>query len=199
MIPVKPNTKTTLVLAASFAAIGFMNARSAIRKTILGDVRGVDVDGNIYDWESWNGRQDFSDDQPSLRTSRTEFPIPTIVVIPGFFGNFNEAKRKFKRTSSLRQIFNLYGGECQYCKKEIKYSLATKDHMMPKSKGGNNHDSNIVLACKRCNNRKASKFPFFDIKGEEVKPIVLNEVEFLVKADNIRMRPEWENFVNFAN
>lgn len=199
MIPVKPNTKTTLVLSAAFSALGFMTARSVIRKTILGDVRGVDSNGNIYDWTAWNERLDFEDSQPSLRSSLLEFPIPTLVVIPGFFGNFSAAKRKFKRTSSLRQIFNLYSGICQYCRKDIQYSHATKDHALPKSKGGSNHDSNIVLACKKCNNKKASKFPFPDITGKEVKPIVLTEVQFLVKADNIQMRPEWEQFYPINN
>ena len=196
MIPVKPHRKTTLVLSASFQATGFINARSAIRKTMLGDVRALDNEYRVYDWKAWNERDDFGDDQPSLRTTKADFPIPTIVVIPGFFGNFHDAKRKFKRTSSLRQIYNLYEGVCQYCCKEIRFSLATKDHTMPKSKGGSNHDSNIVLACKKCNNKKASKFPFFDIKGQEVKPIVLDEVKFLVKADNIPIRPEWEMFLN---
>lgn len=167
-----------------------------MRKIILGEVRGVDVEGNIYDWKAWNNRTDFGADQPSLRTAKTEFPIPTIVVVPGFFKDFaNDKRRKMKRTSSLRQIYNLYSGVCQYCEKDIKYSLATKDHVVPKSKGGKNHDSNIVLSCKKCNNKKASKFPFFNVNGSEVKPTLLNEVEFLVKADNIPMRPEWETFI----
>ena len=196
MIPIKTNTNSTLVLSAAFSAIGFMTARSVIRKTILGDVRGVDSAGNIYDWNAWNKRLDFEESQPSLRSSHVEFPIPTIVVIPGFFGNFNAAKQKFKRTSSLRQIFNLYNGVCQYCRKDIQYSHATKDHALPKSKGGSNYDSNIVLACKRCNNKKASKYPFPDISGKEVKPIVLTSVQYLVEADNILMRPEWEPFLS---
>lgn len=195
MKPAKPNQKTTLVLTAAFQAIGFFNARSAIRTLMGGTVRGVDADGNIYDWKAWNERTDFNEDTPSLRSAKAEFPVPTIVVIPGYFGNFADMKRKETRTSSLRQIFNLYGGVCQYCHKEIKFSLATKDHAMPKSKGGVNYDSNIVLACKKCNNKKASRFPFFDIKGEEVRPKILDDVEFTLIADRITMRPEWETFI----
>lgn len=195
MTPVKPSKKTTLVLTAAFQAIGFFNARSAIRTLIGGTVRGVDADGNIYDWKSWNEREDFAEDTPSLRTTKTEFPVPTIVVIPGYFGNFKEAKKHNTRVSSLRQIFNLYGGVCQYCHKPIKFSLATKDHLLPKSKGGKDYDRNIVLACRKCNNKKASSFPFYDIKGGEVKPKILDNVEFIVAADRLTMRPEWENFI----
>lgn len=195
MTPTKPNKKTTLVLDAAFQSIGFFNARSAIRNLIVGGVRGVDAEGNIYDWKAWNERTDFSEDQPSLRTSKANFPVPTIVVIPGFFNKFGKGKKRSTRVSSLRQIFNLYSGVCQYCRKEIKFSLATKDHVAPRSKGGVDYDSNIVLACKKCNNKKASKFPFYDIKGLEVKPKILDDVEFSLVADNITMRPEWNAFL----
>ena len=195
MTPIKPNSKSTLVLSASFNPIGFFTARSTIRNIIVGGVRGVDSAGNIYGWEDWIKRHDFTEDQPCLRTSRAEFPVPTIVVIPGYFGNYSDAKKKHTRTSSLRQIFNLYGGICVYCKKEVKYSLATKDHVIPKSKGGSNYDANIVLSCKRCNNKKGSKFPFFDIEGSEVKPKILKDAEFSLLADRIDMRTEWEMFL----
>ena len=195
MKPAKPNKKTTLVLTAAFQAIGFFNARSAIRTLMGGTVRGVDADGNIYNWKDWNARTDFPEDTPSLRSSQAEFPVPTIVVIPGYFAKGGPIKKSSTRTSSLRQIFNIYGGVCQYCHKEIKFSLATKDHTIPKSKGGPDYDSNIVLACKKCNNKKASKFPFYDIKGEEVKPKVLADVQFTLTADRIEMRPEWETFI----
>lgn len=196
MIAIKPNKKSTLVLTAAFQPIGFFNARSAIRNLIVGGVRGVDADGNIYDWKAWTERSDFPDNQPALRTSREEFAIPTIVVIPGFFGKFSAVKKRNTRTSSLRQIFNLYGGICQYCHKEIRFSIATKDHVSPRSKGGSNADNNIVLACKKCNNKKASKFPFYDITGEQPRPKVLSDVDFLLVADNIEMRDEWKTFLN---
>jgi 5-methylcytosine-specific restriction endonuclease McrA len=195
MIPTSPNKKTSLVLTAAFQPIGFFSARSAIRNMIVGGVRGVDADGNIYNWEDWLKRSDMPSDVPSLRSSKCEFPVPTIVVIPGFFGNFSDMKKKQNRTSTLRQIYNLYGGVCQYCNKEVKYSAATKDHVVPRSKGGVNYDFNIVLACKRCNNRKAAKFPFFNADGEEVKPKILNDAEFSLLADKIPLRDEWKTFL----
>jgi hypothetical protein len=66
---------------------------------------------------------------------------------------------------------------------------------MPRSKGGVNYDSNIVLACKKCNNKKAAKFPYFSIDGEEVRPKILNDVEFTLLADKIPVREEWKAFL----
>jgi hypothetical protein len=33
----------------------------------------------------------------------------------------------------------------------------TKDHLIPKSKGGTHHKENLVPACERCNNTRKSK------------------------------------------
>lgn len=195
MQPTIPNRKTTLVLSAAFIPLGFFNARSTIRNMIVGGVRAYSADGNIYDWKQWTALEEYADDQPSLRSARSEFPVPTVVVIPGYVGKFSGNRKKAKRVSSLRQIFNLYEGTCAYCLKPVPFSLATKDHSVPKAKGGHNYDSNIVLACKKCNNKKGSKFPFFDIRGNEVKPKVLGDLEFAVKADNLVVRPEWEMFL----
>jgi 5-methylcytosine-specific restriction endonuclease McrA len=40
---------------------------------------------------------------------------------------------------------------CFYCGRALSRTKATKDHMMPRSKGGSNASRNIVDACKRCN------------------------------------------------
>ncbi len=43
---------------------------------------------------------------------------------------------------------------CVWCHKDLLYSEATADHIVPKSKGGTNEASNLQLMCGRCNNRK---------------------------------------------
>ena len=45
---------------------------------------------------------------------------------------------------------------CQYCKQMFSYKDLTLDHVIPKSKGGKTEWTNIVSACRRCNNDKAS-------------------------------------------
>lgn len=197
MTPIDPTKKTTLVLTAAFQPIGFFSARSTIRNLIVENVKAVDSEGNMYSWREWNLKTDFSENHPSLRSPASEFPVPTIVTIPGFYSNYKTVKTGGKRTSSLRQLFNLYEKTCQYCLKEIPYHQATKDHTLPKSKGGGNSDDNIVLACKKCNNKKASRFPFQNIKGLDVIPKILSEVEFLIKAEKIPLRPEWEQFIDY--
>lgn len=45
---------------------------------------------------------------------------------------------------------------CWYCGKEIEPSKLTKDHVFPRSKGGNNDMDNIIMVCKTCNSSKGN-------------------------------------------
>lgn len=50
--------------------------------------------------------------------------------------------------------------KCCYCEREFsKYPGAhrTREHIIPLSKGGNHHTSNIRWACSRCNSSKSNK------------------------------------------
>lgn len=53
--------------------------------------------------------------------------------------------------------------KCQYCsRKEAqldKGEYMTRDHILPRSKGGKDVWTNVVLACNSCNNRKADQTP----------------------------------------
>ena len=196
MTPVTSNTKTTLLLSGAFQPVGFISARAAMRNLMVGAVKAYDLYGNIRDWGSWIGStQDLPEDYPSLRSVDYEFPIPTILVIPGYFGsNFNKRKRK-KKNISIRQLYRIYDGICQYCHREVPYAQATRDHLFPRSKGGGNEDTNIILACKKCNLKKGSKFPFFDVHGNSPKPRVLSDVDFVKVTEKVKHRPEWEIFL----
>lgn len=43
---------------------------------------------------------------------------------------------------------------CVYCEKALSFSQGTVEHIIPKSKGGTNHISNLTIACHECNNRR---------------------------------------------
>lgn len=47
-------------------------------------------------------------------------------------------------------------GPCHYCGSRTQI---TRDHIVPRSRGGTNFAWNLVAACYRCNQRKADKIP----------------------------------------
>ena len=48
---------------------------------------------------------------------------------------------------------------CMYCGHKFSLSELTRDHVMPKSRGGKDAYENLVIACKACNNRKGDRTP----------------------------------------
>jgi 5-methylcytosine-specific restriction endonuclease McrA len=56
---------------------------------------------------------------------------------------------RYSRNGVLRRDNN----ECAYC---TKYA-STVDHVVPKSKGGKSSWTNVVAACRKCNEKKANK------------------------------------------
>ncbi|MDA1018185.1 MAG: HNH endonuclease [Planctomycetota bacterium] len=55
-----------------------------------------------------------------------------------------------------QKIADRAGHRCEYCQSPQKYSIdsLSVEHIIPKSKGGPDTDSNLALACQRCNNHK---------------------------------------------
>lgn len=76
------------------------------------------------------------------------------------FGKNSHAKRRTQKdvgkvsAEEWRKIKEAAKGRCHYCKKKTKL---TQDHVIPLSKGGLHHPSNIVPACQPCNSSKNAK------------------------------------------
>lgn len=208
---VEPNTRTTLLLNKYFQAFSFCSARASIRHMVTGRIKGMDAAGNIMSWNgsdldhypsenalSWSGDNvTLFEEHPYIRSApnsetgeESRHYIPTIAVCSHHFG-FHLRKGD---TVSLRTLYNIYKGTCQYCLNPISFNEATKDHVIPKSKGGTNHDFNLVLACRKCNNDKDSIFPYFDANGQEVKPRrMLSTGVFVPDTDFVR--EEWKPYL----
>ena len=212
MIPVDPNTRSTLVLTKNYQPTGrLFTARAAIRHMMNGRVKGIDAAGNCV---SWNGADveradgplasmNWEDltvtlypDQPCLRSApngltgnETQWPVPTIVVCTYHFGYHG---RKGSSVST-RALYNLYRGQCQYCLEKITFADATRDHVYPRSKGGSDDDFNVVLACRSCNSAKDSSYPYLDANGNQVRPRILNPA--INALEGIQPRPEWRQFL----
>ena len=196
MAPIAPSSKTTLVLNAAFRPCGFFSARSSIKNLMVGGVKAYDSHGNIHDWSSWIANDHHLDEShPALRSVDTLWAIPTIVIVPGYFGHSKKKGKAQARAINLRQLYYIYDGECQYCLKKIPYTSATRDHLVPRSKGGGNADDNIVLSCKKCNTKKSNNFPYFNIHGSEVKPKALKDIEFTALSEKVKIRDEWKLFL----
>lgn len=48
---------------------------------------------------------------------------------------------------------------CHYCKSSIPAGKETKDHVVPRARGGLDIRWNIVFSCQLCNRRKSDSWP----------------------------------------
>lgn len=74
-----------------------------------------------------------------------------------------EIKRERQKARDLRQSAwwkqKLARGRCYYCNATIHPSELTMDHIVPLIRGGKSIKSNLVTACKDCNNKKKHLLP----------------------------------------
>lgn len=72
----------------------------------------------------------------------------------------SDQRRRVRRSLYRRQVMR--GAthiHCHYCGTRLTPMTATVDHVIPRSKGGTNELSNLVLACRKCNQAKGNKMP----------------------------------------
>ena len=48
-------------------------------------------------------------------------------------------------------------GRCCWCGENVPNGLGTREHLIPKSNGGQNHRINLALACRPCNSNRGNR------------------------------------------
>lgn len=89
-----------------------------------------------------------SSDNPIL-SGLNKYIRPTVIRL------FNYVKWRARKLKVTRQrLLKRDNYECVYCSSKKNLTI---DHVIPKSKGGSNHWTNLVTCCSSCNVRKGSK------------------------------------------
>lgn len=70
------------------------------------------------------------------------------------WSNHRTPSRKMRRCVIERD-----GNICRYCCRMIPLDYITVDHVIPFSRGGKTILDNLVVACKRCNQKKGNFLP----------------------------------------
>ena len=74
--------------------------------------------------------------------SRFAFIIPT------------RNRERRPRVSRQDRLLQQTGYRCGYCACELTRQTVTRDHIVPMAHGGRTTDSNLIAACRDCNQRK---------------------------------------------
>ena len=90
----------------------------------------------------------------SIKSVKMEIRVPTILVAKNYA---KVPEVKFGKNPSSDQIRIRDGNRCQYTGQKLKREEISIDHVLPRSKGGDNSWGNLVVTSKALNSMKGDK------------------------------------------
>ena len=184
-------SRPTLVLNRNWQPVGVADVARSLVMLFNGTAKVVDpADYSLYGWDDWSRKRPEAG-EPSVKTVRFERKAPEVIALTTY-DKLHRRSVPFTR----RNLFRRDRHTCQYCGARPGGNELTIDHVLPKSRGGGTGWENCVLACVRCNHRKADRTPAEarmalprDPKRPRWNPIY--------SARNVRVE-SWERFLSEA-
>ena len=133
------------------------------------------------------------DGERVLRSARAEFRVPSVIRRRTYI---NVRRRQEASGIKRMRIYMRDKFRCQYCGEKKAASDLTLDHILPRSRGGDNSPVNIVTACVSCNNRKGNRTP-----AEARMPLLTSQSALRVKLERVVLchyaeaRAEWRKYL----
>jgi len=90
---------------------------------------------------------------------RTEIPINAILATHGAHPGGKNFYHRYTPPLSNRALFRRDQNLCLYCGNKFSDGDLSRDHVHPLAQKGEDTWTNVVTACKRCNNHKGSRTP----------------------------------------
>jgi len=128
-----------------------------------------------------------------LHSARESFPVPSVIRRRTYI---NIRRRREASGMKRLRIYMRDKFRCQYCGEKKPASELTLDHILPRSRGGDNSPVNIVTACVPCNNRKSDRTP-----AEARMPLLTSQTALRVKLERVVLchyaeaRAEWRKYL----
>jgi 5-methylcytosine-specific restriction endonuclease McrA len=95
----------------------------------------------------------------ALSGRRTVLEVSSIIATVGHTANPGNTRHDYIPPLNNQTLFRRDGYLCMYCAQRFPAAELSRDHIRPFSQGGQDTWNNVVTACRRCNNAKASRTP----------------------------------------
>jgi 5-methylcytosine-specific restriction endonuclease McrA len=142
-----------LQLNKSWLPIHITTVRHALLDLCSNSCRALDAkDYTLYEWKDWINLS--FEDRPFVQSVKFKIYVPEIVVLT----DYNKVPN-FKVRLNMKNVWLRDGGQCQYSGRYLALKDATKDHVLPESRGGKNSWDNIVTCCEDVNRKKSNQTP----------------------------------------
>ncbi len=161
----------TLKLDSSYRPLAVIDSVEALVLCLIGKARAI---------ENYTKK---------INSVRKSFDLPAVIVLNRYI------KFRFSHMSCNRaNVLWRDDYRCQYCGNVFNTEKLTLDHIMPKSRGGENSWENLVTACKKCNQRKGDKTP----SESGMKPITKPyrpRMNILRSLNKEQISPIWKEYL----
>ena len=165
-----------LLLNQTYEPLGTVSVARAVIMTFKNSVTVEDLDGDRV-----------------LRSAHDQFPVPSVIRRRTYI---NVRRRREASGMKRLRIYMRDKFRCQYCGEKKAAAELTLDHILPRSRGGDNSPLNIVTACISCNNRKSNRTP-----AEARMPLLTSQSALRVKLERVVLchyaeaRAEWRKYL----
>ncbi|HEV2691815.1 MAG TPA: HNH endonuclease [Verrucomicrobiae bacterium] len=151
------NKNIVLVLNRNWQAINIRTPADAFCQMATNAATALDIEGESHirpvEWSEWITLPVRADDL-AVRTARGMIRVPTVIVA------VNYAKVPKKRPKlNAKTIRERDGNRCQYTGKLLAPDEGNLDHVVPRSRGGQDTWENLVWSDKAVNSRKGNRLP----------------------------------------
>ena len=159
-----------MLLNQSYEPLTICNVKKAIILIFLGKAELVTDNGN-----------------KSLRTVSKKYPWPSVIRLSAFI------RIPYKKIIITRKnILKRDRHRCAYCGRgDLPLTL---DHIIPRSRGGEDNWENLVSACLPCNNKKGDRTPEEAGMQLKIKPYAPNHITFIRNAVG-RIDDNWKPYL----
>ena len=151
------NKTIVLVLNRNWQAINIRTPADAFCQMATNVVTALEIQGDNHirpvTWEEWLTLPIREHDN-AVRTVRGAIRVPTVIVAL----NFAKVPKKRPKLNA-RNIRERDGNRCQYTGRVLRPDEGSLDHVVPRSRGGEDAWENLVWSCKEVNARKADRLP----------------------------------------
>jgi len=174
--PVEVTSYRSLLLNSSYEPMKIVSWQKAIVLWFQGKVEVVEFH-NIF-----------------ARSVRNSFQVPSVMRLKTYVRPRSYGAVRFCRENVyIRDNFT-----CQYCGDQFSPKHLTLDHVVPASKAGPKSWTNVVAACRECNQRKANRTPEvarMPLLKQPTMPNWLPSVEMNFKYS--ALPPTWLQYLRF--
>ena len=146
-------TLPVLLLNRFFAPVSVITVRRAMVLLYGGVGQAVDTAGDTYDFSVWRQLPVRGVDD-SLPIVGGALRVPRVLHLQRYERTPHTAVRLTRENLLLRDEF-----QCQYCSRRPGQRELNVDHVQPRSRGGEDSWTNLVISCRSCNLKKGRRTP----------------------------------------